>query len=104
MAAVFRGYLKECGITALDGPRPNKGSLDMGNVSRIVPSLHPFIAICDKEIASHTRAFAGATVSQRGEDALMIAVRVLALTGLDLLMRPDLLDAVKREFSGNPVQ
>src|SRR5262249_22428418 len=32
MAAVFRSYLDEAGVRIVDGPRQNKGSLDMGNV------------------------------------------------------------------------
>ncbi|HET6373925.1 MAG TPA: amidohydrolase, partial [Candidatus Polarisedimenticolia bacterium] len=98
MAAVFRSYLLEMGITPLDGPRPNKGSLDMGNVSKAVPALHPFVAICGQEIASHSKLFAQASVSPMGEEALMVSVRALALTGLDLLTRPDLLASVKSEF------
>ena len=99
MAALFAGHLREAGVTVATGPRPNKGSLDMGNVSRVVPSVHPFMAICDSSIASHTRGFAEASVSEQGERALMIAVRALALTGLDLLTRPELLDEAKAEFA-----
>ena len=99
MAGLFAEHLREAGVTVVSGPRPNKGSLDMGNVSRVVPSVHPFVAICDSSIASHTREFADASVSAAGERALMIAVRALALTGLDLLTRPELLGEVKSEFA-----
>ena len=99
MAGLFAGHLSDSGITVLSGPRPNKGSLDMGNVSRAIPSVHPFVAICDTSIASHTRSFADASVSETGQRALMIAVRALALTGLDLLTRPELLAAAKAEFA-----
>ncbi len=99
MAAVFGAYLQEAGISPVDGPRPNKGSLDMGNVSRVVPSLHPFVAICDPDIPSHSEAFARATVSPRGEEALLIAAGGLAHTALELLTRPGLLDAAKAEFA-----
>ena len=99
MAAVFRRHLNAAGIQTVEGPRTNKGSLDMGNVSRAVPSVHPFVAICDPDIGSHSRAFALASVSPRGEEALMIAVKAMALTGLDLLTNPDLLDEAKAEFT-----
>jgi amidohydrolase len=98
LAAVFRAHLAEEGITTVEGPRPNKGSLDMGNVSRVVPSLHPFISICDTVVASHSAAFAAATVSPRGEQALRIAARTLALTALDLMLRPDLLASARAEL------
>ncbi len=90
LAGLFRRHLAASGIEPLEGSRPNKGSLDMGNVSKAVPALHPFVAICDRDIASHTSAFARATVAPRGEQAILVAARALALTGLDLLQRPDL--------------
>jgi metal-dependent amidase/aminoacylase/carboxypeptidase family protein len=99
LADLFREHLRAEGIRTIEGPRPNKGSLDMGNVSRVVPSLHPFIAICDREVPSHSEAFAAATVSPRGEQALLVAVRALALTGLDLLTRPETLTRARQEFA-----
>ncbi len=99
LASVFGSHLEEMGIELVNGPRRNKGSLDMGNVSRTIPALHPFIAICDGNVASHSVAFAEAANSPRGEEALLIAVRALALTGLDLLTRPDLIEKVKAEFA-----
>lgn len=99
MASIFRRYLNDAGITTVEGPRAHKGSLDMGNVSRVVPSVHPFVAICDAETPSHSEPFARATIGPRGEAALMISVRALSLTGLDLMTRPDLLGEVKSEFA-----
>ncbi len=98
LAARFRVHLEEAGVIPVDGLRANKGSLDMGNVSRVVPSLHPFIAICGPETASHSAPFAEATVSPQGEEALGIAVRALALTAIDLYEDPDLVSRVREEF------
>jgi len=99
IAAVFRRRLNDAGIDTVEGPRANKGSLDMGNVSRAVPSVHAFVAICDPDVGSHSQAFAQASISPRGEEALMISVKAMALTGLDLLTTPALLSEAKREFS-----
>jgi len=98
LAAIFRKHLEDDGVRTVEGPRANKGSLDMGNVSRVVPSVHPFISICDTVVASHSAAFAEATVSPRGEEALRIAARALALTALDLMLRPELLASARAEF------
>ena len=98
MARMFAACLDEVGIGVVDGPRPNKGSLDMGNVSRAVPSVHPFIAICERGTPSHSEAFARATVSPQGEEALITAARCLALTGLELLSSPERLDEARRAF------
>ena len=101
MARAFRRHLNAQGIQTVEGPRHNKGSLDMGNVSRAVPSVHPFVAICDSDVGSHSRAFANASVSPRGEEALMIAVRAMALTGLELLTAPALLGEARAEFAAS---
>ena len=101
MAALFAGFLSESGIDVVDGPRPNKGSLDMGNVSRAVPSVHPFIAICERGTPSHSEAFARATVTAQGEEAMITAARCLALCGLELLVSPDALHEVRRAFDAS---
>jgi amidohydrolase len=98
LAGLFREHLRADGVSTVEGPRANKGSLDMGNVSRALPSLHPFIAICDRDVPSHSEAFAAAAVSERAERALLTAVRALALTGLDVLTRPEVLAAAREEF------
>src|SRR5439155_10414075 len=39
------------------------GSTDMGNVSYLVPSIHPIIKVSPPDVAIHTRAFAGSAAS-----------------------------------------
>lgn len=41
-------------------------STDMGNVSRRVPSLHPFVGIRGVDAALHTRDFAAAALGEEG--------------------------------------
>ncbi len=74
------------------------GSLDMGNVSQVVPSIHPFIAICQPTLASHTLEFARATQSPQGKKALLLAAGALALTAVDLLASADLRRRIDEEF------
>src|SRR4029078_9598128 len=33
------------------------GSSHMGNVSHVVPTIHPYLAICDEGVAGHSIAF-----------------------------------------------
>lgn len=74
------------------------GSTDMGNVSRVVPAIHPYVAIGDRTGGppSHSREFAAATVLPRGEQALIVATKALAMTCLDLLLSPETLEVVRR--------
>ena len=60
------------------------GSTDVGNVSQIIPTIHPSIAICEGELAAHTREFAEATISETGEKALVAAALAMAFTVMDI--------------------
>lgn len=73
------------------------GSTDMGNVSHVVPAIHPYVAITRQLGAppSHSREFAAASVSPEGEEALIVAAKALAMTCLDLLLSPETLQAVR---------
>jgi metal-dependent amidase/aminoacylase/carboxypeptidase family protein len=97
LADAYRANLASLGVAVNDAPRENKGSLDMGNVSHAVPSLHPFFALVPGGVASHTREFASATISKAGEAGLLRSVQALAMTGLDILSNPDLLRRAREE-------
>jgi len=72
------------------------GSTDMGNVSHVVPAIHPYVAVTGgRPVPSHSREFAEATVSPDGEAALIVGAKALAMTCLDLLLSPESLREVK---------
>jgi amidohydrolase len=98
LARRFKEHLSSMGIETVDAPRRNKGSLDMGNVSRAVPSIHPFIAVAGPETALHSAGFAEATIRERAEKALDVTVRALALTASDALEDGELLEEARAEF------
>jgi amidohydrolase len=99
LAARFREHLGAMGVATVDGPRRNRGSLDMGNVSRVLPSIHPFMAVTGSDTPIHTAAFAAASVAGEAEDNLIVAVKALALTAFDALSDRDLLARAREEFS-----
>lgn len=74
------------------------GSSDIGNVSQVVPAIHPYISICNADIAGHSQEFAEAAASERGHDAMISAAKALALTAIDLMTDSDLMKRVRREF------
>ncbi|MDN4523677.1 M20 family metallopeptidase [Fictibacillus fluitans] len=74
------------------------GSLDLGNVSQVVPAVHPYIKITDASHNLHTKEFCDAANSEQGYTAMLIGAKALALTGYDLLTTPQLLQRVKEEF------
>lgn len=74
------------------------GSIDMGNVSRVVPSIHPFIGLGDPNLTLHTQEFADVTISEKGRETIANGALALALTGYDVLSDPALLESIRREF------
>jgi amidohydrolase len=99
MADAYRENLAALGVSVNDAPREHKGSLDMGNVSHVVPSVHPFFALVPAAVASHTREFAAATLTSAGEEGLLRSIQAMAMTGLDLLQDPDLLGRATKEHA-----
>jgi amidohydrolase len=60
------------------------GSTDMGNVSHVVPSIHPMIQAAPAGVAIHTEAFAGHARAEIGDQAVVDGAKLLALTAIDL--------------------
>ncbi|WP_057913778.1 M20 family metallopeptidase [Peribacillus muralis] len=74
------------------------GSTDAGNVSHVVPTAHPYIKIGPDELIAHTNEFRDCAKSLRGDEAILIGAKALALTGYKLITHHDLLDKVKAAF------
>jgi len=74
------------------------GSTDMGNVSQVVPGLHPYVPIADEGVTGHTAAFEEASKSPMGHEGLILAAKALAMTTVDLLADPALVEAAWAAF------
>ncbi|MHA2271314.1 MAG: M20 family metallopeptidase [Candidatus Hodarchaeales archaeon] len=78
--------------------RHSLGSTDMGNVSQVVPAIHPYLEIADENVAGHSKEFAQAAASEKGQQAMINAAKALAMTMVDLLSNSDLMTQVRKEF------
>src|SRR5204862_165247 len=107
LAEIFKQELRALGRRTVDTPRKGMGSLDMGNVSQVVPSIHPFVAIAPKSAPLHSRAFAARAGSAPGRLGLAVASRALAATLVRAVHDPELRRAARRAFArggyGTPV-
>ncbi|WP_338692989.1 M20 family metallopeptidase [Streptomyces sp. Q6] len=63
--------------------RMNRASTDMGNVSQVVPAIHPYIGIGSLPATNHQREFAAYCVGGTAERALLDGATALAWTGVD---------------------
>jgi amidohydrolase len=79
-------------------PDQTFGSTDMGNVSHLVPSIHPFVAIAPGEVLAHSPEFAAAAASATGLKGMLDAAKALAMTVTDLVASPELFGKVREEF------
>jgi amidohydrolase len=74
------------------------GSTDMGNVSKIVPAIHPMIAASPPAVPLHSADFARFAGSEDGDRAVVDGAKVLAMTAIDVLCRPELRAAMAAAF------
>jgi amidohydrolase len=89
--AAYRANAVELGREfAPDGTasRMNRASTDMGNVSQVVPAIHPYIGIGSLPAINHQREFAGHCVGGTAQRALLDAAIALAWTGTDRATTP----------------
>lgn len=95
--AAFRSVGRE--PTLDDQGDSSAGSTDMGNVSRVMPSIHPYVCVAPG-LSIHTREFAAAAGSEAGDRAVLDGAAILAGTMLGLLNDPQLVEDVKAAFTG----
>ena len=96
--AVYQESLEGLGAEIDASDRPGLGSTDAGNISQVVPTIHPYIKIGPSDLVCHTVAFREAARSAEGDAALILGAKALALTGLKLLTDRETLQEVKAEF------
>jgi len=73
-------------------------STDYGNVSRRIPGANFAVAIAQEGISLHTREFAKAAISRKGNEALVNATKVMATTAIDIFCNAATVRRAKREF------
>lgn len=96
----FADNMRQLGVAIDELPQYGMaGSTDMGNVSRVVPSIHPFFKIGDQAVP-HTVEFREAAISEGAFQATLVAAQAMVLTAVDLLTDPVLLSKVRKEFMG----
>ena len=87
------------------GGRRVVGSTDMGNVSHLVPSIHPMIASAPVGTSIHTKQFAQFARSPMADQAVLDGAKAMAMTAIDFWTSSERQQAVAAEFrAANPDQ
>jgi amidohydrolase len=100
LARRFGQHLTHLGRSPKEGdPTVGAGSTDMGDVSQVVPSIHPWLQICETgQTTCHQREFAACAASDRGMQTMLVAAKAMARTAADLLEDASFLAAIREEF------
>lgn len=64
------------------------GSTDMGNVSHVVPSIHPMVAVAPPGVSIHTPEFADHARGPAGDRAVLDGAKAMAATIVDCWLDP----------------
>jgi len=74
------------------------GSTDMGNVSQLVPSIHPLLQVAPAGVSIHSHDFARHARADAGDQAVLDGARALAMTVADLWAEPERVEEVRTAF------
>ena len=99
LAARWAAHLRALGQTVQPVADDERmGSTDMGNVSQILPAIHPYIGIAPESTPAHSTAFRDAAATPLAHENALAAAKAMALLTIDLLTDPALLAAARAEF------
>ncbi|HVR89244.1 MAG TPA: M20 family metallopeptidase [Candidatus Limnocylindria bacterium] len=74
------------------------GSTDMGNVSQLMPAIHPYIGIAQEGTPGHSTAFRDAAGTPEAHANALLAAKAMALVTIDVLTDPSLVERARAEF------
>ncbi|XP_075410893.1 xaa-Arg dipeptidase [Tenrec ecaudatus] len=77
--------------------RTPSGSTDFGNVTFVVPGIHPYFSIGSNAL-NHTEQYTEAAGAQEAQFYTLRTAKALAMTALDVLFKPELLASVREDF------
>jgi amidohydrolase len=96
---LFAANMTGAGLVASPAMPERTGSSDIGNVSQVLPTIQPMVAIAPAGMAIHTREFAAAAIEAPARAGMLAAAATMALTTYDLLADPARVKAAKEEFA-----
>ena len=98
LSSLFTANLKALGEMEVQPPSSSIGSVDIGNVSHIVPVIHPWVGLGNPNLVIHTKEFADYTLTNQGKETLFRGACALALTAWDVMTSEENQAKIKEEF------
>ena len=98
LAEVFTKNMEALGRNLWPTLNRALGSSDVGNVSALVPTIHPMVSIAPLDVLIHSPEFAAAAASAEGNRGLLDGAKALAMTVVDLIAQPGIMARIREEF------
>jgi amidohydrolase len=98
LAEIFEKHWLSLGGEIDNNSDRGMGSLDIGNISSRIPCIHPLLKIAPRDVANHTREFAECSKSDVGDKQLIKGIKCLAITALEILINPEIIEEMKLEI------
>ena len=84
-------------------PGTGGGSTDMGNLSYLVPSIHPMLQVAPRGVSLHSAQFAEFTASKEADKAVLDGAKIMAMTAIDMWLSDTLSSQVQVAFGDGVV-
>ena len=84
-------------------PGTGGGSTDMGNLSYLVPSIHPMLQVAPRGVSLHSAQFAEFTASKDADKAVLDGAKIMAMTAIDVWLSETLNSDVRQAFGDGVV-
>lgn len=84
-------------------PGTGGGSTDMGNLSYLVPSIHPMLQVAPHGVSLHSAQFAEFTASKDADKAVIDGAKIMAMTAIDMWLSDTLSSQVLEAFGDGVV-
>ena len=99
LAGRFTEHLERTG-ERVEEPRlkGGTGSSDIGNVSLVLPTIHPYMAVAAHDVPGHSRAMTEAAGQERAQEAMLHVAEAMAHVAVDLFLEPGLVEKAWESF------
>ena len=78
--------------------RMNRASTDLGNISKVIAAIHPYIGVNSGTAVNHQKEFAQACITADADKAVLDAATAMAMTLVEIAETPELRNYIK-EYS-----
>jgi amidohydrolase len=90
LAALWDDNIEALGRTLAQAPSGVAGgSTDMGNVTQVLPAIHPMIAFLGETGPAHNPGFTASAITPAADQAIVDAATAMAHTTLDVALDPE---------------